>query len=259
MCPGWGASLAADSTGPPRIAAVIAAFDEIHTAPVLMRALRPALESVSPGRWRILFVVAGTDGTREALEGIAREWANQDVAILHQESPGGLGRDLERGFQALRPEDELVVTMDADLNHDPADLPRLVGALLAHHADLVIGSRFVAQGEMIGVPLWKRVLSRGMNRLMSLLYGVGTRDKTSGYRIYRAALLRRIRFRERDFAFLPELLVRAHRAGFVVREEPIRFVYRSAGAGSSKMRFWPTVGSYLRLLSLRVPQPEDER
>jgi len=137
--------------------------------------------------------------------------------------------------------------MDADLNHQPEEVAQLIAAAERSGCDILVGSRMLGGSAVDGTPLWKRWLSQSVNRLMRYLYGLDVRDKTSGFRVYRASALRRIRFDNDAFAFLPEVLIRASRAGMSVVEAPIHFVFRREGR--SKMRIWDTSVSYLGLLA----------
>jgi dolichol-phosphate mannosyltransferase len=234
-----------------RIAAVIAAYDEEETIEELTRRLHRALSELAGSAWEIVFVVEGRDRTREILARLAAELGggSGDIRILYEEKPSGLGNAFKRGFAAVSPGADLVLTMDADLNHQPEEIPRLVAALERTGSDIVVGSRFLEASRVEGTPLWKRLLSGTMNSLMHWLYGLEVLDKTSGFRLYRAAALSQIEFTNPAFAFLPEMLIRAHWAGLRIVEEPIRFVFRTEG--QSKLRILPTTLSYLSLLRTR--------
>jgi dolichol-phosphate mannosyltransferase len=230
-----------------RLSVVIAAYDEEGNVEPLTRRLAKALSTLGGWSWEVLYVVEGTDRTREILEGLAGEIPG--LRVLYQERPSGIGNAFRRGFAAVPPETDWVVTLDADLNHQPEEIPRLLESAGRRGCDVLVGSRFLAGSEVDGTPLWKRFLSGTMNHLMRFLYGVRVKDKTSGFRVYRAEVLRRIEFESSAFAFLPEVLIRAHRAGFTIAEEPIHFIYREEGR--SKMAIWPTTVSYLKLLRPR--------
>ena len=232
-----------------RLSVVIAAYDEEGNVEPLTRRLERALSTLSGWQWEILYVVEGTDRTREILEGLAKEIPG--LRILYQERPSGIGNAFRRGFAAVPPEADWVITLDADLNHQPEEIPRLLESALGQGCDVLVGSRFLEGSAVHGTPLWKRFLSGTMNLLMRFLYGLRVKDKTSGFRVYRAEVLRRIGFTSDAFAFLPEILIRAHRAGFRIAEEPIHFIYRQEG--QSKMGIWPTTVSYLKLLGLTSP------
>jgi dolichol-phosphate mannosyltransferase len=230
-----------------RLSVVIAAYDEEENVGPLTRRLQQALAPLAGWSVEILYVVEGTDRTREVLEGLAPEIPG--LRILYQEKPGGIGAAFRRGFAAVSPATEWVVTLDADLNHQPEEIPRLLDAACRRGCGVLIGSRFLDGSAVEGTPLWKRFLSGAMNHLMRLLYGLRVADKTSGFRVYRAEVLRRVRFENDAFAFLPEILILAHRAGFTLAEEPIHFIYRKEGR--SKMGLSSTSLSYLRLLRPR--------
>jgi len=203
--------------------------------------------------------VEGTDGTREILDGLAG--AIPAIRVLYGDAPRGLGNALRRGLAAIGPESDLIVTMDADLNHQPEEIPRLIEALQARQADILVGSRFIPGARVEGTPLWKLFLSGTLNVIMRIVFGLKVKDKTSGFRIYRTGALRSIEWVNDNFAALPEILIRARRAGLRVEEAPIHFIYRREGA--SKMRFWTTVFSYLTLLRMglrrRPAELQDEK
>lgn len=230
-----------------KICAVIAAWNERENLEALTRRLHRTLLAMPGIAFEIVYVIEGEDGTRGIAERLQEELGS--IRILYSPKPGGLGAALRRGFASVPEDADLVLTMDADLNHQPEEIPRLVEALLRANADLVIGSRAVAGSEVSGTPGWKRFLSRVLNVVMQILFGGSVRDKTSGYRIYRAHVLRKVRHRQNDFSSLPEIAIRAHRAGFRIAEEPIHFIFRREG--QSKMKFWATSISYLSLLRSR--------
>jgi dolichol-phosphate mannosyltransferase len=134
---------------------------------------------------------------------------------------------LERGYEAL-------VEMDADLSHDPADIPRLLEAL--GDADLAIGSRYVEGGRVRDWTRRRRALSFGANWMVRRLLGYPVRDSTAGFRAFRPEVLQRIDFttlRSRGYAFQVETTRRVFRSGGRIVEVPITFVDRVRG--STKM------------------------
>ncbi|HVS00718.1 MAG TPA: glycosyltransferase [Thermoanaerobaculia bacterium] len=231
------------------LSVVIAAYNEQETIEPLTRRLHHTLSGLAGRPWEVLYVVEGRDRTREILERLDAELGG-GLRILYAENPSGLGNAFRRGFAALAPDTGVVVTLDADLNHQPEEIPRLVDALERTGSDIVVGSRFLGESQVEGTPAWKRFLSGVMNVLMRYLFGVKVRDKTSGFRVYRAEALRSLQFINNDFAFLPEILIRANNAGLRIVEEPIHFIFRREG--TSKMAIVTTCLSYLRLLWMRL-------
>jgi dolichol-phosphate mannosyltransferase len=174
------------------------------------------------------------DGTGELADRLAEQ--NDHVEVLHRPRKDGLGPAYLAGFQrALAdPEVGLVLEMDADFSHDPADVPRLVAA--AADADLVLGSRYVEGGSIGNWGRVRRFISSGGSWYARVLLGVGIRDLTCGFRCYRREVLETIdlgAIDSRGYAFQIEGTYRTLRAGFRVVEIPIRFIDREHGG--SKM------------------------
>jgi dolichol-phosphate mannosyltransferase len=190
-----------------------------------------ALGGVLPEGGRVLVVDDNSpDGTGRIADGLAAELGFVDV--LHRERKEGLGPAYLAGFKrALADGAELILEMDCDFSHSPADVPRLIAA--ADSADLVLGSRYVQGGGVDGDwGLARRVVSRGGSLYAALLLGVRLRDLTGGFKCFHRRVLETIDLdavHSRGYAFQIELTYRAVRAGYSVVEVPIRFVDREAG------------------------------
>ena len=192
-------------------------------------------ECSTPSGTRVLVIDDGSpDGTGEIADRLAREHAW--VSVLHRETKEGIGPAYVAGFRrALAEGAELVLEMDCDFSHDPADVPRLIAA--AEDADLVLGSRYVAGGGTENWGLLRRFVSRG-----GCLYAqVAPRRRacatspaaSSASAARRSRRSTSTRCRAHGYAFQIETTYRVLRAGLRVREVPIRFTERRAGA--SKM------------------------
>lgn len=194
-----------------------------------------------------------TDGTLESLESVAADYG--DLHCIRRTGTRGYGRACAEGLQrALDDGNELVVQMDADLSHDPIYLPSMVES--ATRADLVIGSRYLDGISVVRWSLRRLFLSTAANRYVRFLAGLEPRDCTSGYRLWRADLLRSLaphRIRSEGYSFQVETLFRASRLGARIAEVPIIFVER--GSGESKLSSRVFIESALlpwRLLAERV-------
>jgi dolichol-phosphate mannosyltransferase len=176
---------------------------------------------------------ASPDGTGEIADRLAAElpW----VHVLHRERKEGLGPAYLAGFRrALELGADLVLEMDCDFSHDPADVPRLVAA--AEDADLVLGSRYVEGGGTRNWGLVRRFISRGGSLYAQGLLQLSLRDLTGGFKCYRRAVLETIdldAISSLGYAFQIETTYRTLRAGFRVVEIPITFSDREVGG--SKM------------------------
>src|SRR5436305_3534571 len=170
------------------------------------------------------------DGTGEIADGLAQEL--DFVSVLHRSTKEGLGPAYVAGFRrALADGAELILEMDCDFSHDPADVPRLIAACDAG-ADLALGSRYVRGGGTQNWGLARRVVSWGGSLYARLLLGVRVRDLTGGMKCYRRRVLEEIDLDAVDskgYAFQIETTYRALRKGFRVVEVPIRFVDRAEG------------------------------
>ncbi len=198
-------------------------------------------------RDRVLVVDdSSPDGTGEIAERLAAElpW----VSVLHRETKEGIGPAYVAGFrQALSDGAELVLEMDCDFSHDPADVPRLIAA--AYDADLVLGSRYAPGGGTANWGLLRRIVSRGGCLYAQIILGLGVRDLTGGFKCFRRATLEAIdldALSAHGYAFQIETTYRVKRAGLRIEEVPITFVERRAGA--SKM-----TGSIVAEAMWRVP------
>ena len=174
------------------------------------------------------------DGTGELAERLAARLGFVDV--LHRPAKEGLGRAYVDGFRrVLETGAELVLEMDCDFSHDPADVPRLIAAAEAG-ADLVLGSRYVAGGSIPNWGLVRRAISLGGNVYAQAVLQSRIRDLTGGFKCFRRRVLETIDLDAIDskgYAFQIETTYRVRRAGFRVVEVPIAFVDREAGV--SKM------------------------
>jgi dolichol-phosphate mannosyltransferase len=179
---------------------------------------------------------ASPDGTGRLADELAAELPH--VSVLHRERKEGLGPAYLAGFdRALAEGAELILEMDCDFSHDPADVPRLIAA--TEHADLALGSRYVEGGQTRNWGLVRRAISRGGSLYAQQLLGVGVRDLTGGFKCYRREVLERIdlaAITSKGYAFQIETTYRALRAGFRVHEVPITFVDRAEGGSKMSRR-----------------------
>ena len=194
--------------------------------------LRALGEVLGPDDRVLVIDDASPDGTGELADRLAAELPYVDV--LHRERKEGLGRAYIDGFRvALAAGAELVLEMDCDFSHDPADVPRLIAA--ADDADLVLGSRYVPGGGTVNWGLLRRLISRG-GALYTRLLLMPVRDSTGGFKCFRREVLETLdldAISARGYMFQIETTYRVRRAGFRVVEIPIRFTERRVG--QSKM------------------------
>jgi dolichol-phosphate mannosyltransferase len=187
------------------------------------------------------------DGTADLAKAANEEVGQVDVLV--RPDKGGLGVAYRAGFDhAFENDYEVVVQMDADLSHDPAALPQLLGRI-DDGADMVIGSRYVKGGNIPHWPWQRRALSRIGNFYASTALGLGVHDVTAGFRAYRIATLRSIladATKATGYGFQVELAYRARLDGSTIVEVPITFNDRVRGV--SKMS-WHIIGEAMSLVT----------
>ena len=234
-----------------RAVACLPTYDERENLELMVRALRELGLAV------LVIDDSSPDGTGDLADRLAAELDH--VEVLHRERKEGLGPAYLAGFRRVLAGDaELIVQIDCDFSHDPADVPRLVEA--AREADLVLGSRYVAGGSVQNWGFVRRLVSAGGSLYARVLLGVGIRDLTGGFKCFRREVLEAIDLdavSSRGYAFQIETTYRALRAGFQVVEVPITFVDRERG-GSKMSRgivleaIWKVPALRLRALTGRL-------
>ncbi len=215
-----------------RAVVCVPTYDERDNVEPLVRALGEVLDLT---RDRVLVVDdSSPDGTGEIADRLAQELPWLDV--LHRPRKEGIGRAYLAGFdRALETGAELVLEMDCDFSHDPADVPRLI-ATCEDGADVALGSRWVEDGGTENWGLGRRLISRAGSLYARVVLGVSVRDLTGGFKCFKRVVLETIdrdAIAARGYGFQIEGTYRALRAGFRVVEVPITFVDRRVG--ESKM------------------------
>lgn len=225
---------------------VVATYDERSTiVPLLERLL-----SLPLGVSVLVVDDSSPDGTAAAVRD--RFVGDARVALMVRPRRLGYGSAMREGLlRALADGFETLVTIDADLSHDPDDVPALVAA-----AELVgglaIGSRYANGVRVQRWEAWRVALSRTANAYVRRVLGLEPRDCTSGYRAYRASALRLAAIEQvgsRGYAFLVELLFRVVANGLAVVEVPI--VYTERRTGQSKMSWGVVLESLVAPWRLR--------
>jgi dolichol-phosphate mannosyltransferase len=215
----------------PRAVLCLPTYNERENLEPMISALGEVLDTE---RDRVVVIDdASPDGTGKIADRLASRhpW----VSVLHRDRKEGIGPAYIAGFRwALAEGAELVLEMDCDFSHRPADVPRLIAA--SDDADLVLGSRYAPGGGTENWGLVRRFVSRGGCLYAQILLGMRVRDLTGGFKCFRRMALEAIdldALSAHGYAFQIETTYRVRRAGLRVREVPITFVERRAGA--SKM------------------------
>jgi len=204
---------------------IIPTYNERANLPVLVDGL------MKHANVRVLVVDDNSpDGTGEVAEELGRRYDGR-VSLLRRTTNRGFGRSYIDGMKrALTEPVDVICQMDADLSHDPAQLPNLLASADTH--DVVIGSRYIPGGRIVNWPKRRHVLSRFANAYIRTVTRLHANDCTSGYRCWRRAALASLpldQFFSDGYSFLVEMLFVAQRQGCTFKEVPITFVERREG------------------------------
>jgi glycosyltransferase involved in cell wall biosynthesis len=209
-----------------------------------LRALIPRIRAVME-RERLSFEIVVVDGgSSDGTLEIAREAGARVV----RERRRGYAGALETGF--AQAQGEYVLTLDADLSHDPDFAAKLWRART--HADIVIASRYT-RGGVAYASFLRRFLSRTLNLAMRRLLSLPVQDISSGFRLYRRAALADLHLESSNFEVIEEILVKAYARGYSVLEVPFTYFPRESGQSHARLiRFgWDLVRAALKLWKLR--------
>lgn len=227
---------------PEQVTVALPTYNELLNLPLIVP------EIVAHG-YRLLVIDDNSpDGTGRLADNLAEDVAG--MSVLHRPVKEGLGPAYAAGFDwALGEGAAVVIEMDCDFSHDPADLPRLVAAI-EDGADVAIGSRYVPGGATPDWPVTRQFISRSGNFYARTMLGIPVRDATAGFRAFTADALRRLPYRTAEasgYGFQVEMAWRAHQAGMRITEVPITF--RDRARGTSKMGL-PIVVEAMRLVTV---------
>jgi glycosyltransferase involved in cell wall biosynthesis len=218
---------------------VIPVFNEQDSLASLLNSLKIILDSLC-AEFEVIFVNDGsTDDTASKLNELAR--LNPCVRTIGFRQNLGQGKAIEEGLRNAK--GQILITMDADLQNDPADIPVLISRM-DEGFDLVCGWRYNRKDSFL-----KRLKSRIGNFLQRLITGIPVHDMSCTFRAYRRNILEGIAFEGKyDFSLLPYIIYRKHRA----RITEVKVTHRERRFGATKYKFWETVGgtvvSYFKLV-----------
>lgn len=227
-----------------QISFVLAAYNEEENVVPLINQIVSAMQELCP--YEILFVVEGEDQTCERLKWYQINNPEVSLRYLYSKEKLGLMNAIRKGCENITEESTHVVTMDVDLNHNPSDLKKLL-AVAVKGEDIVIGSRYMKDSVIRGIPVWKRLVSSFTNSLFNWMFSIEILDKTSGYRMFNIETSKEILplVASENFEGLMEFLLIANKKKKKIREVPITFTYRMFG--ESKFNLLLTIFDYSKL------------
>ena len=180
-------------------------------------------------------------------DGTAQIVRNLGIEVMERAGKQGLGSAYRAGFSlAMNRGYTYIIQMDADGSHQISDLKKMMEWIGS--ADLLIGSRWVKDGDIANWSKFREYLSKSANAYANLLLSLGVKDTTAGFRIYTSALVKKMEIstiRSEGYCFQIEMTRRAISRGGSVAEIPITFIERAHGV--SKMSFMIALEAVLRI------------
>jgi len=242
-----GGNISAGGVGGRRVLVIIPTFNEAENIPLLIpRVLAQGVEL------DVLIADDGSpDGTGEIADDLSRTF-HARVSVLHRSSKAGRGGAVMAGFRQALPDPryDWFCEMDADLSHQPEELPAFFAASAG--ADMVVGSRYIPGGRIEGWSSRRRAWSRASNRIIRTVLGVPITDFTNGYRIYSRRAVEHLadaQLRETGYITLSEWAFVLHKAGMRMNQVPTVFINRRLG--KSNMSAGEAIGAVRALLRMR--------
>jgi glycosyltransferase involved in cell wall biosynthesis len=186
-------------------------------------------------------IVVVDDGSTDATARVAED---SGAIVVRHPANRGKGAALRSGFEFIleHTDSRCVITLDADLQHDPAEIPNFIARWNEGRADVIVGSRRRAGSKM---PFHRRLSNTITSLLVSARAGVAIKDSQSGYRCISRDVLSAIRLECDGFEAETEMLIKAARRGFIIAFIPIATLY---GSERSAMTHWQTTKRFLEVL-----------
>lgn len=222
----------------PVLAIIIPAYNEATALPDVLTHLPRTIAGV-----RTIQTIVVDDGSRDTTSVVARQYG---ASVARHRINRGAGLARRTGLASARAFGaEIAVTLDADGQHDPDEMARLIAPIIDGSADIVIGSRLI---NPVGMPPIKRLINRLANLYLRVLWGIRSTDSQSGYRAYNLTRAAAMRLHTAGFEADTEILIAARESQLRVVEVPIRAIYTDY----SKKKGQPILNSLTIVIRLLV-------
>lgn len=229
-----------------RLCIIIPTYNEANNLPSLITTIEEVLKCK---KFNVIIIDdKSTDGT--ALEAKKLNDMYRNIIVYERQNKNGIGSAIRKGIEmALSFKDVThIVTMDADLQHNPKEISRLIAEI--SNADLVVGSRYVKGAKIVGWNGFRRVISKIANSLCSILFRTRLYDQTTNFRVYSRKCAEAIVkvLSDNGFEWQVSSIVTVRKNRFNIKEVPISFTRRLNG--KTKLSFRDIIKWLLSVVKL---------
>jgi len=208
-----------------RLSIVIPVYNEAAT---ILKTLERVKAAPTLGMQREIVIV--DDGSHDGTADVLRKMPPaDDVRVVLKEQNAGKGAALRTGFENAT--GDVFLVQDADLEYDPADYPHLLAPILDGRADVVFGSRFAGGGPHRVLFAWHSLGNRFLTLLSNAVTDLNLTDMETGYKVFRAEVIRSLTLESNRFGFEPEVTAKVAQGGWRVCEVPISYHGRTYAEG----------------------------
>lgn len=194
-----------------------------------------------------------TDGTRDLLKtsinqepSAVNQNSLNDIKIIYHSTNKGKGAAIRTAIEFVT--GDIVIIQDGDLEYDPRDYPRLIQPIINGEADVVYGSRILGKGKKSYLCFYWG--GRFVSWIANMLYHTRITDESTGYKVFRADILRKLNLKCQGFEFCPEVTAKVCKMGYQIKEVPISYYPRRIEAGK-KIRWTDGLMAIFILLKYR--------
>jgi dolichol-phosphate mannosyltransferase len=208
---------------------IIPTYNESENITTLLSRLDRVRNELS-SRYKIDILIVDDNSPDKTVD-TARSVNIENLSMLSRSMKGGIGPAYLAGFNiGLKGDYQFFVQIDADLSHMPEQLEKLLA--VASSKSLVIGTRWMPGGSVVNWPFHRRLISKLGTKYASFVLNLRYKDLTSGYRVVPRQLLEKIHLNSietKGYGFQIEVALKAHDAGFEIKQVPITFIERENG------------------------------
>lgn len=233
-----------------KVAIIIPTYNESENLPVIVKKISEVFKNNKITGDIIIVDDSSPDKTAVLAKKLSKKYP---VKVVVRTKDRGYGNSTLEGFRtALRLNYSVIITMDADLSHDPQKIPVMLQEINKGN-DVIIGSRRVCGGKIEGWNFWRHFCSSGARWFSSFMLGLKTKDITSGYRAYEQQVIRAIpldSIKSNGYSFLEELLYYVEKNKFKIKEIPI--IFQDRKFGKSKLSKIEILKFFLTIFRLKI-------